>query len=157
MGDNATAHAVSIQVTIVPDDPDNPDPASLSNAASNITEALNAAGYTTTAVSTGTKGDFLYTLGQWAWEQREFLVGLAGALASIASICQNARKDREPDRSLTHIVIKTGDIKIDISTESAELERQILDTIRPVLNRPTPPEVTAMVTHRVRGRSHRRR
>jgi hypothetical protein len=102
------------------------------------------------------KGDFLYTLGQWAWEQREFLASLAGAPASIASICQNAWKDREPDKSLTHIVIKTDDIEINISTERAELEGQILDTLQPVLNRPTPPKVTAMVTRRVRVRSRRR-
>jgi hypothetical protein len=160
MDDDTIAHAVSIQVTIMPDDPDNPDPASVSNAASNIIEALNAAGYITTAVPTGTKGDFLYTLsqlGQWTWEQREFLVGLAGALASIVSICQSVWKDREPDKLLTHIVIKTGDAETDISTERAELEGQILDILGPVLNHPTPPKVTVMVIRRVRGRSRRRR
>ena len=38
----------------------------------------------------GHDGLSLSKLGQWTWEQREFLTGLAGALTSITSVCQNA-------------------------------------------------------------------
>lgn len=160
MADNVTPHTVTIQLAVVPDDADNPDPASVSNTASNITTAFNTAGYTTTPLPTGTKGDFLYLLdqaGQWAWEQRDFLVSLASLLTSIISICQNAKTEREPDKPLTQIVCKTGDTVITIPTDRPISVEHLGDSLQPILHRPASPAVTIMVTHRVPGRPRRRR
>lgn len=121
MGDT-TSQTVKVFLELVPEDLQNPDPASIGAVAREIADNLRRDGYTINPAYTGQKGGNLFEvvqqLGQSIQSNKEFLTVLFGLATPIA---QYLLKERDHRSEKEHTVSENQSIKVTVAVDGASI------------------------------------